>query len=1069
MLIVESAFGQNSFFKFKIADEGVYKITSIQAQKLGANSLNEIAVYGYPGMLPQLLQSENLDLQEVPGWEKDGNLYFYLSSPNKYEFTEYRTEYHPNQYADSISFLIGTSPKTKRISTIAGQSGTSVPSILYQWNWLKEDENNILNSGRAWYSRAVAPGITRGYAFPLQTNSTADWKVVGKLMGRSSTKAKISVAVDDLTIYESSIDGIPSTTYGIKGQEASVNESFSPSGNKIDRLRISFQASDPNGAGYFEYLGIGVPLSSDSLKEGVYYLSKPASISISPLTSLSAWEVSDFFSPKALDLSSGSIISGQKFIVFNMEETKEISRMKPATLGLRSQSSWPDLVIIAPRMLSNSAEKLSLHKIGMGIHSEVFYLEDIYDAFGYGNNDLNAIRNFVAWHYHQGAKLQNLLILGKGTFDYKGKLGGRPNLVPIYTSRNSLNPLTTFSSDDYFSLLEYGQGEWEESREGDETMQIGVGRLPVINAQEANVVVDKIIDYESNPKAGDWKKTVTFFADDGDNNIHLRDSESHAAFLNINHKEYKQEKLYLDRFEQKKTGERQSSPQTKSALEETLDRGTLLLNYIGHGNETTLTAEEVFLTSDINNWADQDQLALWMTATCEFGRHDSPFLRSAAEELLIAQNKGAIGLLTTGRPVFSSVNFSLNEAFIEEVFRLENGLAQDLGTIFRNTKNKSQNGALNRNFSLLADPSMKLAAPEFQIEFTSFKNPKTKNPLDTLSALQEVEFEAEVKNPSTGGIASNFEGSYTIELHDKPAPSKTLGDESSTVEFKEEKTLLFRGTGEIASGQIKGKMIIPKNIDLEFGEGRIRILGESQEQAWEAFGFDSPLVGGTSSNFPEDTEGPVITAIFGGKESAPFTFPSTIISMEASFTDSSGVNISGFLPSENLTIQINQNDKIQLNKYFVAENSTYTSGKANFRLTELKEGKNLVTIRAWDNLGNENVLSQEIIVKGSNRLRILNHKTYPNPTQIESHFELEHNRPGENLILTLAVYQTDGKILFSKGERLVKANALIGDLSWFFLQSQTKYPAKGTYIYKLTLQSEFDNSTDSVSGLIVIQ
>jgi hypothetical protein len=1068
-LLVESASGQNSFFKFKITEEGIYRISASQAQRLGANSLSEIAIFGYPGMLPQLLQSENLNLQEIPGLEKDGNLYFYLSSPHRYDFTEDGVEYHFNQYADSISFLIGVTENPKRISTIAGQPGTLAPTVLYQWNWLKEDENNILNSGRAWYSRAVAPGITRGYAFPLETNSSNEWKVVGKLMGRSSALSKISLAADDLTISESSFDGIPTSTYAIKGQEISVDGSFSPNGNKLERLRISFQASNPNDAGYFEYIGIGVPHSSDLLDAGIYSLSQQSSIYLSPLAGLSAWEVSDFSNPTALDFSSGSIQNGQKFIIFNEGETKEIRTIEPADLAIRRQSSWPELLIISPRILSNSAEKLSLHKIGMGIYSEVAYLDDIYDAFGYGNADLNAIRNFIAWHFHEGGKLQNVLILGKGTFDYKGILGGRPNLVPIYTSRNSLNPLTTFSSDDYFSLLDFGQGEWEESRQGDEQMQIGVGRLPVINTQEAKIVVDKIINYESNPKAGDWKKTVTFFADDGDNNIHLRDSESHAKFLYENHQEYKQVKLYLDKFEQEKTGELQSSPQAKIALEETLDRGTLLVNYIGHGNETTLSAEEVFITSDIADWANQDQLALWVTATCEFGRHDSPFLRSAAEELLIAPKKGAIGLLTTGRPVFSSVNFSLNEAFIEEVFKLENGQVQDLGSIFRNTKNKSQNGSLNRNFSLLADPSMKLAAPEFQIKFTAFKELEGQNLLDTLSALQEVQYEAEVINPSTGGIATNFNGNYTIELHDKHTTSKTLGDESSAVEFEEEKIILFKGTGEIVSGIIKGKMIIPKNIAGGFGEGRIRIIGENPDQAWEAYGFSIPILGGTSNNAPKDTIGPEIIGIFGGKQKAPFTFPSTSVSMEASFSDSSGINISNLLPSENLTVQINQNDLIQLSNYFVAENGNFTSGIVNFRLSGLKEGKNLVTIRAWDNLGNGKVFNQEIIVEGSDKLRILKHKTYPNPTQIESHFQVEHNQPGKNLILTLAIYQTDGKILFTENERLVKADAQIEDLSWFFLQKQTKYPAKGTYIYKLTLQSEFDNSTDSVSGLIVIQ
>ncbi|SFU17879.1 Peptidase family C25 [Algoriphagus locisalis] len=1068
-LFVDSASGQTSYFKFKITEEGIYRISKDQLQALGANSLSEIAVYGYPGMLPQLLHPENLEFQEIAGLEKDDNLYFYLPSPHTYLFEEGNIEYQHNSYSDSISFLIGVSPEANRISTLTGLSGNQEPSVLYEWKWLKEDENNILNSGRTWYSRAVAPGITRGYALPLETSSNADWKVAAKLMASSSTSSQLNLAVDELLISESTFVGIQNSTYSTKGEEVNVNERFLPVGNKVERLRISFQALGPNDAGYFEYLGIGVPNTSNSLDEGVYSTNQESTILISALNDLSVWEISDFYSPKAIDLSTGALVSGQKFIVFDENQTQVIPEITPAKVDLRTQSTWPELLIISPKILSNSAEKLSVHKLGMGIYAEVAYLDEIYDSFGYGNPDLNAIRNFIAWHFHQGRRLQNVLILGKGTFDYKGLLGGRPNLVPIYTSRNSLNPLSTFSSDDYFSLIEFGQGEWEETREGDELMQIGVGRLPVINAQEAAIVVDKIIAYESNPHAGDWKKTVTFFADDGDNNIHLRDSEAHGAFLKENHPEFKQQRLYLDSYEQLKNGERQSSPLAKTALEETLEKGTLLLNYIGHGNETTLTAEEVFTTSDIANWANQDQLALWVTATCEFGRHDSPFLRSAAEELLISPNKGAIGLLSTGRPVFSSVNFSLNEAFFEEVFRLEDEEYQDLGSIFKNTKNNSLNGALNRNFSLLADPSMKLARPKFQIHFTSFKNPLNQSNLDTLSALQEVEFEAEVTNPTSGGISSAFDGEYILEVYDKPSKEKTLGDESNPAEYKESENLIFKGKGKIVAGKIKGSMIIPKNIDQQFGEGSIRIFGESSKQTWEAFGFNTSIIGGISSKLPLDTIGPTITAAFGEKSQAPFIFPSKTIAMEAYFEDSSGINISGFLPAENLTFQLNDGTPIILNDSFTSENNTFKTGKVTFEITGLKEGKNLVTIRAWDNLGNGSVLNQEILVEGSDKLRILNHKTYPNPASIESNFELEHNQPGENLLVTLAVYQTDGKTLFIESERLVKATAQIDDLSWLFLQSQTKYPAKGTYIYKLTLQSELDNSVDSVSGLILIQ
>src|SRR5690606_14522574 len=113
------------------------------------------------------------------------------------------------------------------------------------------------------------------------------------------------------------------------------------------------------------------------------------------------------------------------------------------------------------------AERLSAYKNSTGISSQVVLLGDIYSSFGYGNPDVTAIRNFLAYHYLHGQKLKNVLLFGKGTFDYKKKLGGRPNLVPTYSSRSSLNPLTTYSSDDYFGFLDYGEGLWEESVEGD--------------------------------------------------------------------------------------------------------------------------------------------------------------------------------------------------------------------------------------------------------------------------------------------------------------------------------------------------------------------------------------------------------------------------------------------------------------------------------------------------------------------------------------------------------------------------------------------------------------------------
>lgn len=1061
--------GQSKLFKFNILKEGIYKITPAQLQQIGAKSLDEVAIFGFQGMLPQRLDSAQLDLQEIAGLEKDGNLYYFLSGPNQMtRDSEGKLIYLHHLYADSLSFLIGIKSKTKRIESSKLKVGNQSSKILYRYQNIKEEEENLLNSGRTWYSKPINSGSLKGYDIRAKTNSKVPWRLTGTIIGRSAILSEISLRADNLEIFKSPINPIIANTYALKGREIELDIEFSPIGSKLDRLVISFQSADSNGRSYLDHLSIGVPFSSLDLSEGVYFSDPNQFSSLSIKSNLEAWDVTDFHQPLVLDFTEGNQSNSEKIIVFNPIQIPSLPQIFPAENQIRDRKSWPSLLIIAPKSLKFSAQKLKKHKISKGLHAEVVLVEDIYDAFGYGNQDLNAIRNLIAWHFHRGKKLQNVLVLGKGTFDYKKKLGGRPNLVPIYTSRNSLNPLTTFSSDDYFGLIQWGQGEWVETNDGDEKMQIGVGRIPVITTQEALIVVDKIIQYENNLMLGTWKNTVALLADDGDNGIHLRDSELHASYLLENYPELIQKKLYLDRFEQSKNVSSQSSPQAKIKLEETLQEGALLLNYIGHGNETTLTAEEVFKVSDIANWADQKKLAVWITATCEFGRHDSPFLRSAAEELLIAPNKGAIGLLTTGRPVFSSVNFQLNEAFFRQVFSQPGGQNQDLGTIFRNTKNGSLNGSLNRSFSLLGDPSMRLSGTDYKIKITSIQDTKNSEDLEIVASLQEVDFSAEVISPLTGLIARDFFGEYDIELRGNPITVQTLGNESAPMEFEEEPHAIFRGKGIVESGLIKGQLLIPPQINQDLGLGKLRIIALSKNKK-DAFGMKHLLIGGTIDHFPLDTIGPQIKIMIDSTTEEPFLTPATRVLLTANLEDPSGINISYSNTDEILSVRVNQNISIAVNEKFKSKNNSFKQGSFSIQLNGLVEGENLVTVQAFDNKGNRSIHSVIVEVRGSDQFRILDLKNFPNPAETETHFEFTHNRPGENLNARLRVVNLTGQILFDKVYRYVKADPKISGLSWFFLQNQTNYPPKGSYIYTLSLTSEKDNSSASLNGKIVIK
>src|SRR5690606_32906594 len=142
----------------------------------------------------------------------------------------------------------------------------------------------------------------------------------------------------------------------------------------------------------------------------------------------------------------------------------------------------------------------------------------------------------------------------------------------------------------------------------------------------------------------------------------------------------------------------------------------------------------------------------------------------------IAEKRGAIALLTTGRPVFSNINFALNEAFMQEVFQREDGQSLTLGEIYRRTKNNSLNGPLNRNFSLLGDPSLRLAFPELTVRLEEIRETDQSDVRDTLYAMQPVWYRGRIIDPITGMDVNSYKGTLELLVSATPPVKETLGD-----------------------------------------------------------------------------------------------------------------------------------------------------------------------------------------------------------------------------------------------------------------------------------------------------
>mgnify|MGYP005811286021 CR=1 FL=1 len=1059
------------YYKFPITQAGVYRLDLAQARGFGFENLEQIGLFGNPGMLPQGLESKDLDLREIPTQKIGESLYFFLEGPHIFDFRNNNVHYVHHLYADTIYYLFGPKQLGKAVSA-AAPGGPAEPSesfFLQQVQALKWEETNLINSGRSWFSKPIFSGQTYTFGFDLPIGAEGPYRVDLALMSQAVAEGRFRVNASGQTIGEESIPAVPNTTYGIKGRESKVSLPFNSNNPSRINFNLLFQTSDPNGTGYIDHAILFSKMKGSSLAAGVYF-NMDGALKVQLPPSIKAWEVTDFFDVRELP-SDPSLAQGSKLALFDPLSAPKIEGMTPADLSHRNPGTGSELLILTHRSLQSQAQRLANHKSQIGIQASVVLLEDLYQSFGYGTKDLSAIRNFIAFQFHTFHKLRNVLILGKGTYDYKGKLGGRPNLFPIYTSRNSLNPLTTYSSDDFFGFLEWGQGMWLEDQAGDELLQIGVGRLPAANIREATEMVDKIISYETvlgNP--GPWKRRLAFLTDDGDNNIHLRDAESHSLYLTENHPEFEIRKLYLDRFEQIRNGNAQTSPEARIALTDAIEDGVLVLNYIGHGNETTLTSERIFSTLDLIDWPTNPYLPLFVTATCEFGRHDSPFSRSGAEELMYAEKKGAIALLTTGRPVFSSVNFALNTAFIESVFEKENGTYRDLGTIFKITKNNSLNGTLNRNFSLLGDPSLRLDLPDFSATIDRIVESGSETPTDALSPLKEFRIEGIVSDPLTGATMMQANGEFQIKVMDKAQTFRTLGDESTPADFEEEGAVLFQGKGEVKDGKFLSVIFLPEKSSATIETVNIRLFATVPNLKAEAMGISQIPINYENNQPNQDNQGPTISMLFGpDRVEAPAQFDFKNLPAFISLSDPSGIKVSSTDPARNIQLSVNGGPATILNHLYFAKNGSYQEGEIETLLPGLRDGANTITLEAWDNVGNRSLVQAELEIRGSQFLSILECVSYPNPATNYSKFKIKHNRPGETLRIELEIYSILGSKIYSDGRRYINADFELEAPEWNFFHSSSKYPVKGTYIYRLLLISEKDGTTDSKSGKITIQ
>lgn len=1106
--IGQSVLSEGNWFKIKISKAGVYKLDYQYLGNAGipVNNIDPktFKLFGQSsGMLPQANSSDwpidPLEIAiEIKG-EEDGGfnnadyILFYAQDGDSYFYEDSELIYEHNIYSDdNYYFLTYGGAEGKRISSLDSPTNSNGTVNTYNdFKYYKEESSNLLTSGRNWYSYRFNTTTSRDYDFSFPNNIVDNSiQISVNVMAQAFEPSSFNIKTNNQLIGNIGVQNINDFNqkiyrYDTKGYE---NKGiFNADANQNVTVTVEYNKNSSHSIGFLNDILLEAKCALVLQNNQLIFRSLESTSNVVTKYEVSntnsasqIWNVTDVYNVGSpLKSIIGNVLTFndysselKEYVVFNpdnIEAPASINQIENQDLKSNTDSEF--VIISADDFLYDAERLASFRMSNDGMNTTVVTPNQIYNEFSGGRQDVSAIRNYVKYLYENG-QLKYLLLFGRGSYDYKEVINNNTNYVPIYESRNSLHPLETYASDDYFGFLESDEGDWEEISSGNHTLEIGVGRLPVTSTEQSKNVVDKIIHYtSSNNTLGDWRNNVLLVADDGDFNLHQRQVIELSQYLDTTYSAFLSSQFMLDNYQQISRPSGETSPDASKALDEKIDDGALIVNFTGHGGESGWMQEQILDIVQIQNWDNYDKLPLFVTATCEFGRHDDPQKTSGGELIVTSPNGAGIAIVSTCRPVNSSSNFALNKAFYENVYKKNNGEYLRLGDIFRLTKNESINLASdlkrvgNRNFALLGDPTLKLNYPKKEVIIVGINSPNIKS--DTLKALSKVTLYGQVNN-NNGSIDNSFNGEVSYSIFDKPIQKTTLGNENSPFSYSVKENLIFKGKSSIINGQFEIEFIVPKNISYQVDNGFINMYAISDDKI-DGNGAEINLkVGGSTSNPLVDNASPKIKLFIGDTLNTNLSLVSHNTHLVAILEDESGINLSSFAQGNNITAILDNTEEYNLNNYYQAFEDTYKRGVVQFPLNNLSQGKHNIKLKVWDTYNNSSESEIVFTVADPNSVVIYNIDNYPNPFRDQTTFRLSHNKSGEDLEIDLEILSPIAGSILKQSTVIRNSDSIVEFYNWNGRTYNGEKLNPGIYIYQVTVRSIRDGVKNTAQKKLIL-
>ncbi len=1103
-----SVLQSGDWYKFGIEATGVYKLTYEFLKSLGLEVDNipvaSYSVFGhYGGMLPKLAGNPRIDdLEEIPlsvasssaTLQPGDYLIFYGEGPHKWEYdaSKNRFTHEKNLYADSKTYFITPNQGSgKRVSSVNSPSGV-VDANYNSFNDRKFIEDDIINlnkSGSDWLGDEFKAELTKSYNFNFPNLVASAQAVLDyRVAARSSEYSGFSFNHNSNTIANANISNVDLNYYlgeVAKAQSGSAN--FNVSGNSIN-LTLVFNQPNSSAQGWLDFLTLNakcnLSLSENSMAFRVID-SKNHNLVSYQLQNISAstkiWEVTDQFNIKQVNFDlSGSTATFKaegnqinEYIAFNSVTQQPTAIGKINNQNLHGLSDADMIIITRPSLLQPANELAQFHADKEGLVSHVVTLDQVYNEFSAGTNDITAIRDFLKMFYDRSADFPKYaLLFGDGTFNNK-ELGDY--FIPTFQNNETLKTLDTYCSDDFFVFLDDSEGDNIDGSSN--RLDMAIGRIPADNLSKGNLAVEKIKHYYSNASFGNWRNVGTYIADDEDGNLHFGDAEENSSSFRIENPSLNIEKIYLDAYNQVAGSGGGKYPDVNEAINKRMFKGNLFLNYIGHGGSNGLAEEGVVTLSDIESWDNPDKLPLFITATCEFTRYDDFDVYSAGERAFFRRDGGAIALVTTLRVVFASQNRQMNTSFVNSVTDAVNDRTLRLGDITKDSKNNSgaQNDG-NRKFTLIGDPALRLAFPEFKVQTTKINDDVYQFSggvlqTDTLKALTKITIEGEVRDLNDQ-LMTDFNGFVYPTAYDKVRTLNTLGNDpgSNIAPFEVQNNIIYAGKVGAVGGKFTYTFVVPKDINYTIGEGKISYYAHND--FIDAAGNDTVIVGGGGDLNPDslDNEPPLVEVFIDDDTWISGDFTDNSPDLFIKLFDKNGINTvgSGIGHDIEAIIDNDNENSISLNDFYESDLNSYQSGTILYPIELIPTGTHDVNVKAWDVYNNSGEGFTEFVVAESADLALSHVLNYPNPFTTSTNFMLEHNRKGDVLNIRIEVFNVSGRLVKTLQQTEVSDSRNIS-IPWNGLDEFGDKIGKGVYIYKVSLKDSSGDKIEQFQKLVLLR